>query len=81
MVTASGIPWAWGEGRCGELGIGLRVAAQRSPRRVSWPDEAACCTSVACGWAHVLATDGNGAIFGSLPAREDWSSICARNFA
>ena len=68
VVTVSGTPWAWGEGRCGELGIGVRVATQCSPRRVRWPDDAAGCASVACGWAHVLAADADGAIFGFAAA-------------
>ena len=66
IVTESGMPWAWGEGSCGELGIGVRVATQRTPTRVCWPGDAAACTDIACGWAHVLATDADGALFASL---------------
>lgn len=66
IVTESGAPWAWGEGRCGELGIGVRIATQRTPIRVCWPNDAAACTDIACGWAHVLATDADGALFASL---------------
>ena len=63
VVTASGKPWAWGEGRCGELGIGECIAAQRTPVRVCWPEGAAPCSSIACGWAHVLATDINAVLY------------------
>ena len=63
IVTAAGAPWAWGEGRCGELGIGKCTAAQRTPRRVCWPDDASSCCSVACGWAHVLAIDADGTLY------------------
>ena len=63
VVTASGTPWAWGEGRCGELGIGECIGAQRTPKRVCWPKDASPCCKIACGWAHVLATDTNAALY------------------
>ena len=68
VVTKFGAAWAWGEGRCGELGVGLRTAAQCTPARVLWPRGAAPCKHVTCGWAHVLAIDAEGHIFASFPA-------------
>ena len=65
VVTERGVVWAWGEGRCGELGIGLRVAARHAPSRVVWPDDATACRFVTCGWAHVLAIDAEGNLLAS----------------
>ena len=63
LVTSAGALWAWGEGRCGELGIGACVSTICSPMRVAWPVDAAPCSQVACGWAHVLATDSSGLLY------------------
>lgn len=63
IVTRRGVPWAWGEGRCGELGVGLRVSKQSTPVRVCWPDDASKCELVTCGWAHVLALDSDCNLF------------------
>lgn len=63
-VTRAGEVYAWGEGGCGQLGIG-RVTVQDRPVQVMAcdPDDGSPFEEVACGLAHVLARSANGNVW------------------
>ena len=56
VVTAGGKLWSWGEGGCGQLGIG-RVTKAATPQLVleKGPATGAPFVDVACGWGHAVA--------------------------
>lgn len=59
-LTRGGKLWSWGEGRCGELGVGARMTLTRTPTRVAWQEVGEPCVDLACGWAHAIAIDAAG---------------------
>ena len=63
-VTRAGEVYSWGEGGCGQLGIG-RVTVQDRPVQVMAcdPDDGSPFEEVACGLAHVLARSANGNVW------------------
>jgi len=62
--TGEGSVWSWGEGGCGQLGIG-RKKVQPIPTLVlpSAPHDSSPFTSVSCGWSHSLALTKSGSLY------------------
>lgn len=95
VIKVGGELYAWGEGGCGQLGIGECVKSRDKPvrcstlgvRRRTKPGgkggggggrRPAPFVAVSCGWAHVLARNADGEVYGesviqsvSIRARED----------
>lgn len=62
-VTRAGAVFSWGEGQCGQLGVG-RVTQARAPTLVLKASASGSpIAAVACGWAHCLAASQAGELY------------------
>lgn len=63
VVTVKGQVWCWGEGKCGQLGIG-KVSRRGRPVLTleACPATGAPLETVSCGWGHTLALSAQGTV-------------------
>lgn len=56
--------WSWGEGGCGQLGIGRVTERDRPVKVADAADDGSRFADVACGWAHAIAITEARSVYG-----------------